>query len=226
MSDSEQPTSSDQASLGIVFRETMAGGFSMGETDPRTGEQRGKNAGTTLAMHASVGIPDLARFIADPEHAGTIVGSISYPPLAEHLASKSGKFNLFSPSDNPKLKLMIYELGFEHAGVNYYLAGKKEVRDDPGVDLWKDTTTLYVLLHQGADPSGPVVGAGVLTLSTADLIKLALTVRVTNAGSPQERAQALVEFGRFFMGELWDQYAKFFVAPWWRRAWWRLFGTG
>ncbi len=60
-----------------------------------------------------------------------------------------------APTDDPKLKLMVYELGFEHGGEDYYLAGKKEVKDDPGFDLWSDTTTRYTKLHKGTDKSGP-----------------------------------------------------------------------
>jgi hypothetical protein len=119
---------------------------------------------------------------------------------------------------------MIYELAFEHGGQDYYLAGKKEVRDDPGFDLWKDTTTLYSRLHEGTDKSGSVVGAGILSLGPAELMRLVSTIRVTNAKSTKEQTQAMLDFGRFFMGELWDTYAKKVatVTSWWRR-WLRWF---
>ena len=58
---------------------------------------------------------------------------------------------------------MIYELAFERKGQDYYLAGRKEVQDDPGFDLWKDTT-LLTQLHRGVDKTGPVIGAGFVTL--------------------------------------------------------------
>jgi hypothetical protein len=103
---------------------------------------------------------------------------------------------------------MVYELAFSHGGKPYYLAGKKEVHDDPGFDLWKDTTTLYTTLHEGTSKAGPVVGAGVLRLGVADLADLVSTMRATGARGVVESAEAIAIFGRLFMGELWDSYAR------------------
>jgi hypothetical protein len=103
---------------------------------------------------------------------------------------------------------MVYEVAFRHDGTDYYLAGKKHVRDDPGFDLWNDTTTLRARLHEGLDASGPVVGAGVLRLGVDDLVRLVSTIRATNADSLAEKTRAIGAFGRFFMGELWTQYAS------------------
>ena len=191
---------------GIRFREVMAGGFALGATDPREGERQGERAGTVLTMRATPIIRDLERFIADPAHAGEMVGSIGFPPLGEDLLAKSGAFNLFSPAGRPDVKEMIYELGFEAGGKSYYLAGKKEVKDDPGFDLWKDTTTLFTRLHEGGDASGAVVGAGVLHLKPAELLKLVGTVSPTDACAPAERTRLILRFGRFFLGNLWDSY--------------------
>jgi cholesterol oxidase len=159
-------------------------------------------------MHASIAINDLDLFIADSHHTGSIVGQISFAPLGENIPTQQGVFNLFSPTEQPTLKLMIYELAFEHGGQNYYLAGKKEVRDDPGFDLWKDTTTLYTQLHQGRDKASPVVGAGILTLGVDELVKLVSTLHATNAESVIGQGQALFKFGQFFLGQLWDTYGK------------------
>ncbi len=196
--------------LGITFRETMTGGFALDQTDSRSGEKKGLSADTTLSMHATINIRDLNRFIVDSNHTGSITGSISFAPFGENIPAKSGVFNLFSPTDNPKLKLMIYELAFEHDRQDYYLAGKKEVQDDPGFDLWKDTTSLYTQLHQGTDKSAPVVGVGILSLDPGEFAKLVSTISVTNAKSAKEKAQALLDFGHFFLGQLWETYGKKF----------------
>lgn len=192
---------------GIAFSETMAGGVMLGENDYRNGEQKARVAGHLLAMHARVQIDDLERFIADPQHAGTLSGTIDYPPFATAIPSRSGCFNLFSPTDSPSTKWMVYELGFEHAGEAYYLAGHKEVRDDPGFDLWSDTTTLYSRIHRGEGSSGEVVAAGILTLGMSELMKLLASMEVTGADSMLDKGVALSRFGRFFLGELWDNYA-------------------
>lgn len=192
--------------LGITFRETMSGGFALGETDP----QLGKTANTPLIMHASISINDLDLFIADPHHTGSIVGQISFAPLGSNIPAQHGVFNLFSPTEQPNLKLMIYELAFEYGGQNYYLAGKKEVRDDPGFDLWKDTTTLYTQLHKGRDKTSPVIGAGILTLGIDELAKLVSSLHATNTKSVTEQGQTILRFGQFFLGQLWDTYGKKF----------------
>ena len=195
--------------LGITFRETMTGGFCLGESDPALGERRARSEGTVLSLHADVEIPDLERFRREPSHAGRLTGSIDFSPWGTGIPGKSdGVFNLFSPTDQPGLKLMVYELGFDHEGESYYLAGRKEVRNDPGPDLWRDTTTLISRLHRGSDKSGPVVGAGILTLGPGDLVKLASTIQVINAKDIVEKTKAIGEFAHFFMGELADSYLK------------------
>jgi len=194
--------------LGITFNETMAGGFSLGATEPDTGEKAGRAAGMTLSMHATVLIPDLERFISDPDHVGELTGTIDFMPLGQGLAAPRGLFNLFSPADDPRLRLMIYELVFRAGERDYYLAGQKRVRDDSGFDLWSDTTTLFTTLREGQDATGPTVGAGILHLSVAELIKMSATMRTVNAESPAAGAEALSRFGTFFLGNLWATYGR------------------
>lgn len=199
----------DEAKLGIIFRETMSGGFALGATDPKAGNKKGKREGTELAMHANINVRDLDGFTRDPKHLGEIHGSIDFTPFGQGLPASTGVFNLFSPTDNPAMKYMVYELGFEYEGQAYYVAGHKEVHDDPGFDLWSDTTTLFTKLHQGTSADGEVVGAGVLSLGVRDLMKLVSTMRATGAGSPAAKAAAYAKFGHFFMTDLWDSYARF-----------------
>jgi len=198
---------------GITFKEKMAGGFALGQREPEAGREAGKRAGTKLAMHATVTVDDIQRFVADPQHQGGLAGTIDFPPLGQGIPAHDGVFNLFSPTEAPRLKLMIYEMAFERDGKQYYLAGKKEVRDDPGFDLWKDTTTLFTRLHEGTGKSGPVVGSGILTLGVADLIKLLSTVRATGTDSVKEKTEVISTFGRFFLGELWDSYVRHVPEP-------------
>jgi hypothetical protein len=193
--------------VGLSFQETMAGSFSLGETSPEAGAKKGEADNTRLVLHASVEIDDLGRFIADPDHLGSLTGTVDFVPLGVGIPCNRGVFNLFRPAGEPSTKFMIYELAFEHAGKSHYLAGKKIVRDDPGFDLWQDTTTLYITLHEGSDIQGPIVGAGILTLDAADLLRLLRTMRALNAESTAQTIEAVYGFGRFFLGELWDSYA-------------------
>jgi len=200
-------TQMNSSTPGISFRETMAGYFSLDETEPEAGAATGKTNDTELALHATINIRDIDGFISDPEHLGDINGSIDFPPLGTDMPASHGNFNLFSPADEPKTKYMIYELGFEHGGQHYYIAGRKTVRDDPGFDMLSDTTTLHTVLHRGHDGSGEVIGAGVLTLGLKELTKLVSTMKATNTSSTGEAAKTILKFGKFFVGELWDTYA-------------------
>lgn len=186
----------------------MSGGFALGPTDPVSGRRRGRAAGTELALQASVQIADIRAFEADPDHEGTLSGSIVFDPLGGSVEAEDGVFNLFAPDDDGRTKWMIYEMRLAHEEGPYYLAGRKEVRDDPGFDLWSDTTTLYTRLHEGTNTDGEVVGAGVLTLGVQDLIELLGTMRATGTTDTAEKVEAFGTFGRLFMGELWDTYAR------------------
>jgi predicted patatin/cPLA2 family phospholipase len=192
--------------VGLSFRETMSGGFALGETDPKAGRDKGAAAGTTLALHATVLIRDLDRFLKEPDHPGSLVGSIEFAPFGGTLQGTHGVFNLFNPSGEPGLKYMVYELGFQHDGKPYYLAGRKEVRTASMLDAWNQTTTLYTQLHEGTDASGPVIGAGVLTLGVADLVRMLGTVSAPGATTAAQTADAITRFGHFFLGQMWDSY--------------------
>ena len=197
-----------KAKPGVSFNETMKGGFALGETDPQKGEEKGDATGTKLAIHCDIDIADSYAFIADPQHYAAMHGHVDFPPLGMNIPAPTGLFNLFSPGDNPRHKQMIYELGFEHDGKQYYVAGKKEVRDDPGFDMWNDITTCFTRLHEGEDKNGPVVGAGVIYIKKEQLLNLIPTIRATNTNSKLESLKVLADFGRFFMGSIWETHSK------------------
>jgi predicted acylesterase/phospholipase RssA len=191
---------------GIAFREVMAGPFALVATDPRVGAAKGTADGTRLAMHAAIDIEDIRGFVADPQHRGGLTGSIDFPGLGDDIPAYGGVFKLFAPGNEPKLAWMVYELAFRHEGKPYYLAGKKEVRVASIFKMWSATTTLYTRLHEGRDATGPVVGAGVLTLGIGDLLKLVSTFHATNAASLGDRLKAVGAFTGFFIRELWATY--------------------
>ena len=188
---------------GIAFDETMEGWFALGATTPEDGATRGRRDGTKLAMHARVTVDDIDRFVAVREHPGRLTGTVDFQPLGLGLPADKGVFQLFAPGPGEDARRMVYELGFAVDGAPHWLAGEKRVRNDPGLDLWKDTTTLYTTLHRGADKDGPVIGAGILTLGVPQLIALMSTLRPINGGD----LTTIAAFGHFFAGALWDLYA-------------------
>jgi len=206
---------------GIAFREKMDGWFSLGTTDPVEGARKGKEENRRLTLNAAIYIHDLRDFLKNSTRSGMMAGHINFKPFDEYLPAKTGVFNLFVEHDDhgTDTKWMIYEMEFEHDGKAYYLAGKKEVRDDPGFDLWEDTTTLKVKLHEGSDKSGPVVGAGVLKLSKKELIKLLRSMHAIAEESSAERFNLIANFGAFFIGELWNSYKGFALQGDSTRSW-------
>jgi hypothetical protein len=188
---------------GIAFKETMQGWFALDATTPEEGVERARAVGTKLALHADVAIDDVDRFVTIREHPGGLGGSIDFQPLGIGLRGTTGVFQLFAPDREADSRRMVYELGFLADGRPFYFAGEKRVRNDPGLDLWRDTTTLFSTLHEGADRSGRVVGAGILTLGVRQLMALISTMKATNGGN----AMTIAAFGRFFFGELWELYA-------------------
>lgn len=203
---------------GVTFRETMAGAFAMGATDPAAGAAAGAASGPRMQLHATVVVRDIDRFVRDPSHEGEITGHVTAPALGENVPAKRGRFRLFSPTKDPRLRKMVYEFALRSGQREYYLEGWKEVRADGGFDVWKDTTRLLVRLHDGPDAGGPVVGAGILTLTIREMRRLVASMRPVHVATPAEGAQAVAKFGNFFLGNLWDAYAR---PSWWRRLWWR-----
>ena len=185
---------------GLTFKETMSGPVTLGASDPEAGAADPSAA--TLAVHCDIAIDDIDRFVDDRDHTGSITGSVEYEPFGGTVPVLSGIFNLFSPG-GPNERLMQYRLAFEHDGKRYFLDGRKHVHDDPGFDVWKDTTTLYTVLHEGSDDTGPVVGAGILSLGVEALARMMSTMRATGDG-----LGPLVKFGKVFLGSLWETYGK------------------
>jgi len=197
----------------VAFRESLSGSFSRGETDARARESRGKSEGAELALHASIHIDDVDRFIADPSYSGRLTGRIDHPVFGENVPAKHGRFKILSAGGDPASKSIVYALTFEHDGENLHLVGRKEVRVGGGSDLGADMSTLHVQLHKGRDALGPVIGAGVLKLAPGDLAKLALSIRSPGAPSLADGLAVAAKFGHFFLGEI---YARAVRKPWWK----------
>jgi cholesterol oxidase len=121
---------------------------------------------------------------------------------------QQGWFNLFTRDGDASSRRMLYWLHLADAGGNpLTLVGHKDVHDDPGLDVWRDTSTLYVRLPAGhvppgADDAGRVVAAGVITIHLPDFARQLTTFR-TDGPQPSHAMEA---FGRLFLGELWDVY--------------------
>jgi cholesterol oxidase len=164
-------------------------------------------------VHLTIAIDSVDRFVVDPEHEATASGYVGSDTLGGKLEVERGTFNLFTDSGDPRDRTMNYRLLFKDGqGRQLTLAGHKEVHDDPGFDLYSDTTTLYTRVFAGdvaadAEDKAEVVAAGIITIHLPDFLKQLTTFR-TDGGSAVERANAVARFGQLFLGSLWDVYAS------------------
>ena len=77
--------------------------------------------------------------------------------------------------------------------------------------MWRDTTTLYVTIHDGPTRQSPELGKGVLKISPADFARQLTTMKATHAEGRLQGLQATARFGAFFAGILYETYGGVFA---------------
>lgn len=204
--------------LGLHFTETMNGYFSTAEhSDFAAGARRGETEGSVLAFTLTVHTDDLDRLLADPRHVAGLRGTVTAPALSPApLAVTDGQFELFvTDADDPAgERRMWYRFPMtDERGRTYFLVGTKRIRDDAGLDMWPDTTTLYTTVHDGDSAEAPVLGCGILYIGVAEFRNQLQTMTVLNARDERERLGGLARFGHFFGGQLFDLYGGVFARP-------------
>jgi len=202
------PASEHPASLR--FTEKMKGFISFGEEDYDRGFRKGKRAKTKCMFHLTITMDDVERFIADEQHQGTADGYVDCDALGGKLPVESGLFNLFvEAGEHGERKLMLYRLFLaDGEGHPITLSGFKEVENDPGVDVWSDTSTLFTSILAGhVEPGGDddaaeLVARGILHILPTDFAVQCTTFRV----DPAHRVDAIGRFGALFAGDLWEVF--------------------
>ena len=195
--------------LGIEFEEQLAGYFSLNALNPEAGEQKGKSSNQHLVVHTRVTIEDLHRWLETRSCSGNLNGTVDFPPLGKHLPIQSGHIGLSNTNDLLDIDLLIYEMNFRARGQDYFLTGKKQVSHDHCPDSWPDVMTVYAQLHEGNDRDAPITGAGILKLELDDLFDMLSTITVMGTDSVPEKAIAIRQFGKLYLGELWKTCSSF-----------------
>jgi len=198
---------------GVRFTEAMGGWISTEELeDHERAAEIGKRAGSPFRFVLTVVSDDARALLEEPEHAARMAGTVEAPALSPHpLTVADGRFQLLvGDPDDPRTRRMDYRMTLvTREGRELAFRGHKIVRDDPGLDLWKDTTTLFVTLEEG----GERVARGILRIAPRDFARQMTTLRVTGVPKPLERLRWKARFGRFFAGELLDTYGTVFATP-------------
>ncbi len=203
--------------VGFTFTETMRGHVAPGEHDDYAqAEALGKRLGDRLRFTVTIHIDDLDAFLTDPAHPARLSGTVEAQRFGGRQTLEDGRFNLFIEDEAGGRKQMRYSMTFRDVHEQRYrLDGFKDVHNDPGIDIWSDTTTLFTRVYRldgageagtTAVAAGPVVATGILRIRAIDLVPQVRSMRAVGARNPAESAAALLAFGRFFFGRLWDEY--------------------
>jgi cholesterol oxidase len=202
-----------KAPLGIQFTESMKGYFSPGVTgDYHEGWEQGKRDGSRFEFTLTIISDDLERTLKGDEHSANILGTVVAPALSPRpMTVTGGEFNLFVKDEEaPGTRKMRYRMNIaSEEGKVYYFDGFKAVRDDPGLDTWSDTTTLYITVHEGDSEIRPVMGKGILKIRPTDFMRQMTTMKVNNAENLAQALEANARFGAFFAGVVFSTYARF-----------------
>ncbi|HEX2043799.1 MAG TPA: GMC oxidoreductase [Acidimicrobiales bacterium] len=205
-------TANAQQPTSLEFTEEMKGYVTFGELDFEQGFRQGKRDGTFCMFHLTISTDDVDRFVADPTHEGTARGWVECEALGGRLPVQKGVFNLFVDTEDPDTTKMLYRLFIaDSVGNPLTLTGFKDVHDDPGFDAWSDTSTLYTRILRGhvppeGDATAEVAASGIINIYLQDFARQLTTFR-TQGPSKAAELKALNDFGRLFVGKLWDLYA-------------------
>ncbi|MCC5938181.1 MAG: GMC family oxidoreductase [Lunatimonas sp.] len=197
---------------GVQFTETMRGFFGMGELeDYERGFEQGKKHKSAFEFTLTIQTEDMDHFTNDPSHPGSLFGTMLAPALsASPMTALGGGFNLFieNPEAPDRKKMKYTAILKSEEGDTFYFEGFKDIFNDRVVDVWKDTTTLFIDVYKGTNRTGALVGKGKLVIRIADFIQQLRTVKAIHASSKQEGIRAVATFGKFFAGNVFETYAR------------------
>jgi cholesterol oxidase len=207
------------AKIGVRFSESMEGFFSTQATedDPhpednlepfRRAAELGREDNSPFKFVLTIISEDYERTISDVNISSPMIGTVTAAALSNRpLTVTNGQFNYFLKQESQvETKRMQYKMTLNSAeGRTYHFYGFKLIHDDPGIDSWSDTTTLYITVREN-DEKGKVVGKGILRIPVASFIRQMSTMQVTNAPGLTARWKAMLEFGKFFGGNIVDSY--------------------
>lgn len=195
---------------GMEFTEQMKGYLALDETDPVAGWEIGRQLTQRFMFQLTITAPDVDRFVAGDDHTAVAEGYVDCDVLGGRLPVQRGWANLFVAAGAHRE--MRYRLWFSDlSGQPVTMYGFKTVRDDRGLDMWTDTSTLYITLMRGHVPPGPggaqdaaadVFGAGVLRILPLDFARQLTTFR----GSGRGPLASIAKFGAFFAMSMKDAY--------------------
>ncbi|MDA1127901.1 MAG: GMC oxidoreductase [Chloroflexi bacterium] len=207
---SKPAVQSEIPKMGIQFTETMRGYCSTSvDSVYQEAADRGEETGSSFDFTLTIISEDLETMLKDSAHQAKMVGTVKAPELSDQpLMATHGEFNLFvADPDLHNARQMQYRMRLTtQEGRVYFFEGFKSIHEDPGFDMWADTTTLYIKIYDGDSAAAPLIYKGVLKIEIADFRRQMTTMQANNGRNAKDRLQAKMRFGRFFAGQLWKTY--------------------
>jgi cholesterol oxidase len=218
-----RPTQDQKLPVGVQFTETMRGYYSKSEKDDfARAEQLGidlekerartgtvPTEGGSFEFTLTIAVEDVEKAVTDDTYSSLMAGTVRSLSLSpDPLTVVDGDFKLFvDVGGDEKHKRMEYRMNLAATDESvYHFFGYKDMHDERGFDVWRDTTTLFITLWAGLDDSGSKIGAGILRIRPKDFAKQLSTMKATNAKGIVEGLEATARFGRYFAGSLQEVY--------------------
>ena len=199
-----------QLKPGLEFTERMTGFWKRdGSLGYQEGYEQGESDQDPLSFTLTILSNDIRYMLEDQSHEAAIVGTVNAPALSDNpLTVRDGRFNLFvRDPESVDTYRMEYRMNLKSVeGDEYHFHGFKRIHDDPGFDMWEDTTTLYVTLYEGDSDDGTTLGRGILKIQPRDFARQMQTIRIPNAHGMREQLQYTSRFGAFFGQTLFSVY--------------------
>ncbi len=199
-----------EKAAGVEFTERMAGFISRTElADYKAAEAAGKKSGDTFSFTLTVRADNVDAFVADPEHTAPMFGSAICPALSpEPLDVSNAVFNLMRvDTGRVDTRRFDYRMSLvAKDGAEYHFEGFKIVHDDHQMDLWPDTSTLYIDITKGRDGRQGPVAKGILHIDPKDFAVQLQTLKGLHGRGLADRTSAIAKFGMLFAGTLFDTF--------------------
>jgi cholesterol oxidase len=169
---------------GIKFTEKMSGYYSSTVTtdDYAAAYAQGLSSQSPITFVVTVECPDVNKLVSDSKHEGLIVGTVAAPEISSSPMAAKGKFNLFVQDLNDTdVCKMVYDMDCFDAstGQNYHFYGYKKVTNGNVLQMWPQTSTLYVTISKAYGEQSKVCGRGILHIKPLDFAKQMLTFSVS-----------------------------------------------
>jgi hypothetical protein len=184
----------------------MSGWISFDEHSYNQAASQGRRLGNRCSQSLEIEIDDLGRFLDDARHTARVDGVVRCDQLGGELKVQPGSsFNLFVDDGGQRHKRMLYRLLLSGGeGRELTLSGFKDLEDDPNLDVWGDTSRLFVRIlngHLRVDPSGDerTLATGILYISHVGVLRMLASFR---GGGRLGGLASSARFTEFFLREL------------------------